>query len=189
MILYPHDVVYFPHLSYFQKLAMCQSDEVSQYLRCRSCLVCHNLLPWVDHQVAVPSSHHECVDISTWSASHCWMMMLGRGGRCCRGENGCVWRCWDGAMMCHVISPEKTGNDCFPVNLWCEVFNVWQLYSCTDQVTGRGTSCVTWSQSLRGTWGVAVTWFFHWPIIIMVWDVCHSICVRMWLFMMISSTS
>lgn len=110
----PHDVVYLFHLSYFQKLAMCQNQTTCvQCLRCRSCLVCHFLLPWVDHQVDVPSSHHECVDI--WG-------------------NGCVWRCWDGAMMCHVISPVKTGKDCFPVNLWCEVFNV--LTVSTGQLTG-----------------------------------------------------
>lgn len=54
--------------------------------------------------------------------------------RCCGGGNGCVWRCWDGAMMCHVISPVKTGKDCFPVNLWCEVFNV--LTVSTGQLTG-----------------------------------------------------
>ena len=163
---------------------MCQSDDAGHAM---SCLVCHNLLPWVDHQVDVPSSHHECVDISTWSASHCWMMMLGRGARCCGGGNGCVWRCWDGAMMCDVISPVTTGKDCFPVNR-CVKCLFDMLYIPTDRIFG--TSCVTWSQSLWGTWGVAdhmifsiyrfSSWFEMFVILI---------CVRMWLFMMISSTS
>ena len=111
--------------------------------------------------------------------------------RCCGGGNGCVWRCWDGAMMCHVISPVKTGKDCFPVNLWCEVFNV--LTVSTGQLTGFSVLLVWPGHRAYEVHGESrphdfsiyrfSSWFEMFVILI---------CVRMWLMwlsMMISSTS
>ena len=97
-------------------------------------------------------------------------------------------RCWDGAMMCHVISPEKTGNDCFPVNLWCEVFNARHVVH-TNWQDFRYFLCDLVTELMRymGSRGHMI-----FPFIDYHHDLrCLSFYfyVRMWLWLMISSTS
>lgn len=158
-----HDVVYLFHLSYFQ-LAMCQNQTTCvQCLRCRSCLggAIFAALSW---------SPGGRTFITPRMCGHLYLV----GFPLLDDDAWQGGRCWDGAMMCHVISPEKTGNDCFPVNLWCEVFNV--LTVSTDQLTGFSVLLV-WpghrAYEVHGEW--RTTWFFHLSIIIMIWHVCHSI--------------